>query len=104
MSENINHNVNNIVTDILKIINLSALIMYHQKIGNNDEVLGCKFCIIMHTDNKLEIEKEIYKRVNSDIPFDVIIYTVDEWNRLSIKEHSFAKHILEKGVVLYGKV
>lgn len=92
-----------ILDEIKKLVNPVKLILFHKKTGNSEKIIGFKVCIIVDTKNKLEIEKNIYKHIDSNIPFDVILYTCDEWNKLKLNEHSFVNQILQKGYFIYGK-
>lgn len=59
-------------------------------------------CIIKNSDNKRELIADIYLNINSEVPFDILVYTEEEW-ALCVKDTtSFAYLIDSKGVVLYG--
>lgn len=97
--------IRSVVNDIKKIINPNEIILFHRKISNTGEIISFKICLVVETkgdlgnklDNKLDIEKNIYKNIDSDVPFDVIIYTCDEWDSLKLKKHSFANNIFKRG-------
>lgn len=93
--------INSVMTDIKKIIKPDEIILFHKKVDNAGKVISFKICLVVETngdfDEKLEIEKNIYKNIDSDVPFDVIIYTCDEWDRLKFEKHSFANNILKRG-------
>jgi hypothetical protein len=56
----------------------------------------------METEEKAEAEKRIYLDIDSDIPFDVLVYTPREWESLMLQKHSFAKRITQEGTYVYG--
>ncbi len=97
-----NTDLNLILDQIKNLIKPINLILFHKKTGNNGRVVGFKVCIIVDTKSKLDLEKYIYKNIDSNIPFDVILYTSDEWNKLKLKENSFVNQILQKGRI-YGQ-
>lgn len=99
--EKIEDNIKNTLYDIKQLVKPVALVLFHRKIGNSGKTLGFKICIVIDTKNKLETEKNIYKNIDCDIPFDVILYTSEEWNYLKLKKHSFANKILKSGYVFY---
>ena len=86
--------------DIKKLIKPVSLILFHRKLGHSGQTLSFKICVVIDVKNKLEVEKNIYKDIDSDIPFDVIIYTQEEWNQLKLKKHSFANKILKRGNII----
>lgn len=90
-------NIRPILYSIKKHVNPSEIILFHKKISNLGKIIGFKVCLIMEVEDKFEVEKNIYRHIDSEVPFDVIIYTCDEWNELKLKKHSFANNILERG-------
>lgn len=59
-------------------------------------------CIIKDTNDKRKLLTEIYVDVNASIPFDLILYTVEEWNKCINDKSSFAYIINSTGVKIYG--
>jgi len=59
-------------------------------------------CIIMDTGNKRDLLTEMYLNIESSKPFDLLLYTEDEWNKCVNDSTSFAYQIRKKGTVLYG--
>ncbi|MBP0979137.1 MAG: hypothetical protein J6C55_00605 [Oscillospiraceae bacterium] len=100
ISENID--IFDILKEIKNLTNPDKLILFHRKVGSSKKTLSFKICIILNIKNKLEIEKNIYKNIDSDIPFDVIIYTQEEWETLKSKKHSFVNKILKTGILIDG--
>lgn len=54
------------------------------------------------TDCK-KTEKRIYLEVESDISFNIIVYTHEEWLRLKNDDTSYVASIIKKGVLIYEK-
>ncbi|MGD9569249.1 MAG: nucleotidyltransferase domain-containing protein [Sedimentibacter sp.] len=59
-------------------------------------------CIIKDTGDKRALTTNIYTEIDCDIPFDIIIYTNEEWERNINDISSFAYIINKSGVCLYG--
>lgn len=79
------------------------IILFNKKMGVGGKLLSFKVCIIIPNDgDKDEVERKIYVNTETDIPFDVVIYTVDEWDEMVNLPHSFASQINETGCVIYG--
>lgn len=79
------------------------IILFSCKRNVEGETGSFKLCVIMETDDSREAERKIYLGVESSVPFDVLVYTPEEWSRIRSQEHSFARRIAEKGTVIYGK-
>ena len=65
------------------------------------DVKDIDVCLVVETENKAELERELYLAIDSDVSFDIIIYTPSEWEVLIPDAQSFAHRILEKGTVIY---
>jgi predicted nucleotidyltransferase len=59
-------------------------------------------CIIKSTDNKRKLLADMYLNLDSSKPFDIILYTEDEWSKCIDDSTSFAYLINKKGTVIYG--
>lgn len=58
-------------------------------------------CIVAETTDKRETLADMYADIESDRPFDIVLYTPGEWDRCIQDSCSFASHIVREGVVLY---
>ena len=59
-------------------------------------------CIIKQVDKIRDLKIDMQLNLESEIPFDIVVYTPEAWNDNVRDETSFAYLIREKGVVLYG--
>lgn len=59
-------------------------------------------CIIMDTTNKRELLTNLYIDIESNIPFDLVLYTIEEWENCKNDKSSFAYSIVNTGVKIYG--
>lgn len=58
-------------------------------------------CIIIDTKDKRQIARDILLYVDSDKPFDVIVYTPEEWSRYQTDPASMAYSLCKEGKVIY---
>lgn len=59
-------------------------------------------CIIKDTNDKRKLLTEMYIGIDSSIPFDLVLYTVEEWKKCVNDKSSFAYVINNTGVKIYG--
>jgi len=75
--------------------------LYNKRENHQGEVTAFKLCIIADTPDKSAAERDIYIGFDSEVPFDVLIYTPDEWEQVKNQEASFAGKIIETGMIVY---
>jgi predicted nucleotidyltransferase len=66
---------------------------------NNSDI---DLCIIKDTSDKKKLLSEMYVEIDSSIPFDLVMYTVEEWNNCINDKNCFAYIINSTGVRIYG--
>lgn len=59
-------------------------------------------CIVSDTTNKRELITNLYTKIECDMPFDILVYTNEEWEKNIQDSSSFAYKINNSGVILYG--
>lgn len=99
----VNDNIKRVCEDIVKSYNPEKVILYNVKRSVSGEIRGFKICVIADTDNRFDMEKHIYLNTDSDIPFDVLVYTPKEWTELINEKNSFACRIIKEGTYIYGQ-
>lgn len=67
--------------------------------NNNSDI---DLCIIKDTSDKRKLLTEMYVDICSSIPFDLVLYTVEEWSKCIDDKSSFAYIINNTGVKIYG--
>jgi predicted nucleotidyltransferase len=91
-----------VIEKLCTIAKPKKLILYGSKIDvATGDVKDIDVCLVVETENKAELERELYLAIDSDVSFDIIIYTPSEWEVLITDAQSFAHRILEKGTVIY---
>ena len=89
---------------ICEICNPELVILYGQKSHvASQELKSLDFCIVAETTDKRELQKRLYLGIDTPIPFNVLLYTHDEWTKLLQDPDSYAYRIREKGRVLYER-
>ena len=76
-------------------------------VGNTKVVKAIKLTSVAgaywHGDEKNKMLTRIYDEVDSEIPYDIILYTDEEFKELSEQLSAFANRISQKGRVRYGR-
>lgn len=89
-------NVKNVCDKIRDLFFPEKLIIFSQK-QHRGVVTSFKLCAVIKSENVFKTEHDIYLKVDSEIPFDVIVYSPEEWEKRLRNETSFASEILKKG-------
>jgi hypothetical protein len=90
--------------EICSLIDPELVILHGKKVSvSTEKIKSFDLCIIVNTVDKLETEKQIYLNVEASVPYNVMIYTPEEWQKHSQDEESHAHFILKKGTVIYDK-
>ncbi|NMA79057.1 MAG: nucleotidyltransferase domain-containing protein [Clostridiales bacterium] len=95
--------IKELASQIVASFDPNKIIMFSYKLNIRNEITSFKICMVIDTTDKEQLEKDIYISIDCCIPYDIIIYTPDEWDRLLQIPHSFAEKINATGVVLYDK-
>lgn len=92
----------NLVNQILDFCNPLKIILFSKKYNLSHELTSFKLCVIVPDDvDVTELECRIYLELESENPYDVVIYKKTEWEHHLVEENSFAGVISRTGVVLY---
>lgn len=88
--------------NIVDMLSPLEIILFSVKRNQAGEEKSFKLCVVADSCDKLEAEKRIYLGIDSDVPFDVLLYTPQEWDELLCQPDSFAKRISQEGTYIYG--
>ena len=94
--------ISDVVEQIIKMVDVEKIILFSKKIDLNGEISSFKICIITHGNDVYEYEKKIYIDVESEIPFDIVLYSSENWNKYLSEEGSFCNKVISSGSVIYG--
>lgn len=93
-----------ICEEIKRIFDVESITVFGVKRCQNDNsVTDTDICVVADTDDKAAWIRKAYLEIDSDIPFDLFLYTPDEWSKLICQSESFASRILRKGCLYFGK-
>ena len=98
----LNENIKNVCDEIVEDFKPEKVILYNVKHSVSGEIRSFKICAVIDTDNKLDTEKRIFLNVDSELPFDILVYTPEEWDRLLGEKNSFACRTIKEGKYIYG--
>lgn len=59
-------------------------------------------CVIIDTDDKRALIRDMYLKVEEKIPVDIVIYTNEEWELYHENTSSFLYNICKRGEIIYG--
>lgn len=94
-------NISCVCDAIVQMLSPKKIILFNLKQNVTGETRSFKLCVVSEIEDKDAAERRIYLEIECEVPFDVLIYTPEEWTALSIERESFAHRILEKGTVVY---
>lgn len=82
-----------------------AIVLISKKINNQNELTSFKIAVLVddNISSISELECKIYLDVDSEIPYDIVIYKASEWLYLKEDASTFAYKIYSQGVWLYGE-
>jgi hypothetical protein len=91
-----------VVREIDRQFHSAQIYLFNHKLNRSHEVASFKLCVIYDFPDKAAAERAIYMDIDSGVPFDVVLYTHDEWERLSGEPDSFARRVSETGFAVHG--
>jgi len=60
-------------------------------------------CVIKDTIDKRKLQRDISMHVDSNKPFDIIVYTPKEWDDLSLDKSRIAYIVSKEGKTIYDR-
>lgn len=93
--------IQQIADEIAALVKPDKIIVFNAK-SAAEGITSFKLCVVLDTKEKGEAERRIYVNVDTPVPFDVILYTLEEWGELSRAHGSFANKVAQTGRVIYG--
>ena len=80
------------------------IILYGEKVTAGERNLkSADFCIILDHPNRQTLLRDLYLKVQADIPVQFLVYSTKEWEALTADPNSYASAIRRKWTVLYGE-
>lgn len=87
---------------IVEKLHPEKLYLFSRKLDVSGRLESFKLCIVAQVEDWQAAEKEIYLQAECELPFDLLLYSPEEWARCSAEEQSFAHKIAETGCDLLG--
>lgn len=94
--------IKDVAQQIVNIAKVDKVILFSKKSDLNGNLSSFKVCVIVFDDKKDEAEKAIYLNVDSEVPFDALVFTKDEWETYKNEKDSFCNRVNKTGSVIYG--
>jgi len=91
-----------VVEKLIPMLKPHAIYLYNHRVGASGESTAFKLCVVAPMEDKQEVEQYAYLEIDSEIPFDLLLYTPEEWQHLTYRDSSFAHRIQQTGTKLYG--
>lgn len=90
-----------LVEQLVELTTPQRIILFSQKTDLDGQLSSCKLCVVTEMQDRHELLRQIYRQTDCDVPFDVVLYTPEEWSRLCDNGESFACRVAHNGQVLY---
>ncbi len=98
-----NETLTALVDEIRALVDPCRILLYGTKQDPARESLReVNLCLVVCHSPK-EAETLLYRRLESDLAFNLLVYGQEDWDRLVADPTSYAASIAAKGVCLYGK-
>ena len=103
MDEQADKLIQETVDKIVELFSPSKVIEYNTKYGMDGRLLSFQLCIVGKITDKRRMLTRIFDEVDSDIPYDVLLYTDEQFEQLKDSSDAFASRVNQRGRVRYGK-
>lgn len=91
-----------ILQGILQHCNPLKVVLYGEKYRiATKQLKSIDVCIIITSGNKNDLLRRLYLEIEAEIPFQVQIYTLEEWEKSTQDKASYASVIAGRGRVIY---
>lgn len=87
---------------IVRLAAPETILLVSRKEAVDGSLTAVKLCVVIGEGDPDAVERRLYMDIDSDLPYDVLVYTRGEWDRLAEDVASFASRIRKTGRVLYA--
>lgn len=95
-------NIMTVVNSIAQKFSPEKIYLFSNKRGGIGKSAGFKLCVIIECEDMSALEGQIYLQVDSDVPFDIVLYSPETWTMLLNRKGSFAQRVVASGVLVHG--
>lgn len=103
MKEQADKIIQEAVERIVQLFSPSRIIEYNTKYDMDGKLRSFKLCIVGRIEDKKKMLTRIFDEVDSEIPYDILLYTDEQFEELKNSSDAFASRVNQKGRVRYGK-
>ncbi len=93
--------IKNVCLQIASLADVSKIYLFSHKTDVLGNLTSFKLVVVIGSGDKTACEKALYSQVESDLLFDIVVYTKSEWDEFVKKPFSFADKVSQKGSVVY---
>lgn len=88
--------------EIAGLVRPVRIIIFNEKHTPAGDLISFKLCVVVRDGECIKVEQKIYLALECEVPFDVRVYTDEQWKNAIEDPDTFAyRGILNGGVVLY---
>lgn len=77
------------------------ILLFSQKTHPDGSPSSVKLCVVIPEGDPHAVEHRLYMEIETELPFDVLVYTAEQWDRLARTPYSLAARAEKSGRVLY---
>ena len=93
--------IRQVAEEIAALLSPKRIYLYSHKLNCQGALTSFKLCVVGDFADKHKAEQSIHWEIDSQLPFDLLLYTTQEWEELSATHHTFACHIQKTGIIVY---
>lgn len=100
-----NELINRTAEEIKSICSPLNIILVSNKVNTEGELVSFKLVVVVDdsVESTSELECRLYMQIDCDIPYDIVLYKVSEWDRFKNDIGTFAWKIYNTGAYIYGE-
>ena len=100
-----NQLINRTVDEIRRICDPLSIILVSNKVNTDGELVSFKLVVIVPDGDEsvADLECRLYMQIDSEIPYDLVLYKQSEWDAFKDDVGSFAWKINNTGAYIYGE-
>lgn len=95
--------VQDVLDQVIHVAEPDFVFLYNCKYELDGDLASFKLCIVCDFTDKRRLISRIFD-VDCDVPFDVLLYTREQFKELRNDTAAFANRVCTKGQMLYGKI
>ena len=100
-----NEVINKTAESIKEICSPQSIILVRNKVNTEGDLVSFKFVVVV--DDEVEstavLECRLYMQIDCEIPYDIVLYKMSEWNKFKNDIGTFAWKIYNTGAYIYGE-